>query len=176
MSLGAAEVRGWSRIERTIVKDVQPVPGTAKLKARILAGEDPLGEAFCRIRSVQQRRSSGQIFTPRPVIAAMVNWAASQDSIPQRIVDPGVGSARYLVAAARHWKNAQLIGVDVDPVAAILARAHLAAAGFADRAQITVQDYRDIKLPTIPGSTLYIGNPPYVRHHQIGRASCRERV
>jgi hypothetical protein len=30
-----------------------------------------------------------------------------------------------------------------------------------------VRDYRSAVLPVIEGATLYIGNPPYVRHHQI---------
>ncbi|MCA1648850.1 MAG: class I SAM-dependent methyltransferase, partial [Acidobacteria bacterium] len=33
--------------------------------------------------------------------------------------------------------------------------------------EITTSDYRDLKLPPIEGRTLYLGNPPYVRHHLI---------
>jgi len=42
----------------------------------------------------------------------------------------------------------------------------LAIAGFAKRSRIIIGDYRRFNEP-IPGPTLYIGNPPYVRHHQI---------
>ncbi len=70
------------------------------IRAQIRAGADPLGEAFCRIRSATQRRSSGQTFTPAPVVAAMVDWAAATVR-PARVVDPGTGSARFLAAAGR---------------------------------------------------------------------------
>ena len=41
------------------------------------------------------------------------------------------------------------------------------AAGFADRLAVHAGDYRTFPLAPIKGRTLFIGNPPYVRHHQI---------
>ena len=57
--------------------------------------------------------------------------------------------------------------MELDPVAAITCRAHLATAGLADRATVVVGDYRAADLGDADGRTLYLGNPPYVRHHQI---------
>jgi hypothetical protein len=37
----------------------------------------------------------------------------------------------------------------------------------ANRLKIIVSDYRVVTLPKIQGVTAYIGNPPYVRHHDI---------
>jgi adenine-specific DNA-methyltransferase len=68
--------------------------------------------------------------------------------------------------AAEAFPTATLIGVDTDPLAALLARANLATIGHARRARIIVGDYRRFSEP-VSSSTLYIGNPPYVRHHQI---------
>jgi hypothetical protein len=82
-------------------------------------------------------------------------------------VDPGAGSARFLVAAGRRWPEAELIGLETDPLAALIGRATLAAAGMAGRAAIEVADYRSVRLPDAPGRTLFLGNPPYVRHHQV---------
>src|SRR5258708_24567104 len=79
-----------------------------------------------------------------------------------------IGSGRFLVAAGRAFPNAELIGADLDPLATLAAHAHLASAGFADRSQVFHSDYRTLKLPTVDGPTLFIGNPPYVRHHQLG--------
>lgn len=168
LSLGADDVPGWSETERQIADEVRdcPAPSIAQLSEQIREGADPLGSAFCAIRSTQERRPLGQTYTPPTVVASMIAWAARQES-PSRVVDPGVGSARYLVAAGRQWPNADLIGVDIDPVAAILARGHLAAAGLAEQASISLLDYRKLRLPDISGRTLYLGNPPYVRHHQI---------
>ena len=140
--------------------------GTDQLRDRIRAGEDPLGEAFCRIRAPRQRRRAGQTFTPGPVVDSMVAWAA-RALAPARVVDPGAGSARFLAAAGRRWPAAQLLGLETDPLAAVIGRATLAAAGLADRAVIELADYRTARLPAVRGPTLFLGNPPYVRHHQV---------
>ena len=138
----------------------------AGLRARIRAGEDPLGQAFCRIRPPEQRRGAGQTFTPAAVVDSMISWAG-RTLTPARVVDPGAGSARFLVAAGRRWPEAELIGLETDPLAALIGRATLAAAGMAGRATIEVADYRSAPLPPARGRTLFLGNPPYVRHHQV---------
>jgi hypothetical protein len=93
---------------------------------------------------------------------------AEEQRVPARVVDPGCGSGRFLVAAGRRFPEATLLGVEIDPVAALLARGHLAAAGLASRARICLGDYRDPGVvPAAAGPTLFIGNPPYVRHHGI---------
>jgi hypothetical protein len=136
------------------------------IPGRIRAGVDPLGDAFCRVRAATRRRSAGQTFTPAPVVAAMVGWAA-RTLKPARVVDPGTGSARFLAAAGRRWPAANLVGVENDPLAAMIGRATLVAAGLAGRSVITLGDYRSLRLPSESGPTLFLGNPPYVRHHQI---------
>jgi adenine-specific DNA-methyltransferase len=170
--LGAAEVAGWSDAEQRLADaalagPARKGPGPAsQLRDQIQAGDDPLGEAFCRLRDPARRRPAGQTFTPRPVVQAMVGWAARRLT-PARVVDPGTGSARFLVAAGRRWPRAALVGVETDPLAAMIGRAALAAAGLAGRAGITLGDYRSLDLPPTAGPTLFLGNPPYVRHHQI---------
>jgi len=135
----------------------------------IRAGGDPLGDAFCRLRPPVQRRSAGQTFTPPGVIDSMLGWAG-RGVAPVRVVDPGTGSARFLTAAGRRWQAAELVGVETDPLAAMIGRATLAAAGMAERAAILLTDYRSLHLPSAGGRTLFIGNPPYVRHHQVPAA------
>ena len=165
--LGAAQVAGWSEAEQRLAAAAYPGEGEiGHVRSRILAGEDPLGEAFCRLRGPAQRRPSGQTFTPAPVVRSMVGWAA-RTLAPARVVDPGTGSARFLAAAGRRWPEATLLGVETDPLAAMIGRATLAAAGMAGRAGITLGDYRSLRLAPAGGPTLFLGNPPYVRHHQI---------
>lgn len=141
--------------------------GLSGLRDRIRAGEDPLGEAFCLIRTPRQRRRAGQTFTPAPVVDSMVRWAA-RTLAPARVVDPGAGSARFLAAAGRRWPDAELVGLETDPLAALIARATLAAAGMAERAVIHVADYRSARLPAAPGATLFLGNPPYAAPGDAG--------
>lgn len=138
----------------------------AEVSSGVRRGEDPLGDAFCVARSAEDRRPLGQTYTPAPVIAAMAGWAAEHGT-PQRIVDPGAGSGRYVLAAARRFQEAHIVAADIDPVATLMLRANVSAAGLTNRVKVVQGDYRALRLPRIKGSTLFIGNPPYVRHHQI---------
>ena len=170
IALGANEVKPWSEAESNLARTSAPDVRMTKAKLSILrdlirSGFDPLGEAFCTLRSPAERRDNGATYTPGPIVRSMVDWALDHGT-PQRIIDPGTGSARFLLQAGEMFPNAALIGVDIDPLAALIARANLAVAGFAKRSRIVLGDYRRFNEP-IAGSTLYIGNPPYVRHHQI---------
>jgi hypothetical protein len=171
IALRAEEIQPLSNGEVALARGLRPVVASfskvtlVRLREKILGGFDPLGEAFCALRGPEQRRADGATYTPSPIVNAMVGWAGSH-GIPSRIVDPGTGSARFLIRAAQEFPKATLIGIDSDPLAALIARANLAVAGLARRARIVVGDYRSFT-EQASGSTLYIGNPPYVRHHQI---------
>lgn len=139
---------------------------TDQLVGRVREGADPLGEAFVRLRPPQQRRLLGATYTPCEIVSSMVAWVAGRGE-PSRIVDPGTGSGRFLLAAGRACPQAALVGVEIDPLAALVARANLTAAGFDNRSRVVVGDYRTEALGDCGGMTAYLGNPPYVRHHQI---------
>ncbi|WP_375404483.1 Eco57I restriction-modification methylase domain-containing protein [uncultured Sphingomonas sp.] len=167
MALGADALGAFSPQERELAAKATKAPARSILNALaelIRDGHDPLGDAFCALRSPALRRENGATYTPAPIVQTMVDWATS--GTPARVVDPGVGSARFLMRAAIAFPKAELVGIDVDPLAALVARANLAAIGAAGRARIVVGDYRRFN-DTTTGRTLYIGNPPYVRHHQI---------
>jgi hypothetical protein len=170
VALGAGDIQPWSRSELALArgtKNLEPLNGRAlsMLRDLIRGGFDPLGEAFCALRSPEERRNTGATYTPARIVRSMVEWAANRKN-PGRVVDPGTGSGRFLMQAATTFPNATLIGVETDPLAALIARANLATAGLADRARIVVGDYRQFHEP-VSTTTLYIGNPPYVRHHEI---------
>lgn len=143
-----------------------PADLLAVVRAQIGVGLDPLGDAYTGLVSAQDRRPLGQTYTPAEIVDSMISWAIDKGA-PARIVDPGAGSGRYLLAAARAFPDASLLGADIDPIATLMLRANLAASGFGNRAAVVRGDYRSLDLPEIDGRTLYIGNPPYVRHHQI---------
>jgi methylase of polypeptide subunit release factors len=171
--LGAESVAGWSDEETALVaRSARARVDVAHLREQIAAGGDPLGEAFCRLRSSDERRGLGQTYTPPGIVASMLEWAANEVK-PVRVVDPGSGSGRFTVAAGRRFPEAQLFAVDVDPLATLMTRATLAAAGLASRSTVVLQDYRVLgqaHRAHAEGPTLFIGNPPYVRHHQIDQA------
>ena len=152
--------------ERLIAASDFSAASLVPLRASIKSGGDPLGHALCALRSPVDRRRDGAIYTPQPIVDAMVAWAAANGT-PARIVDPGAGSGRYLLAAASAFPKAELVAVEIDPLAALLLRANAAALDVSDRLTVVVGDYRDLELPHIAAPTLFLGNPPYVRHHDI---------
>lgn len=137
-----------------------------ELRDEIRAGGDPLGEAFCRIRTPQKRRNQGATYTPPLIVDHMLEWAARHKT-PSRVVDPGAGSGRFILAAARRFPEASLVAVETDPLAVLILQANAEVLGVSGRLTIEETDYRDLSLPPIDGVTAFIGNPPYVRHHRI---------
>ena len=169
LGLGARDVPGWSTAEDKLARAAQAVPRTLldRLRNQIRAGEDPLGEVFSDLRGPETRRELGATYTPLPIVDAMLAWAAEQDA-PARVIDPGAGSGRFLLRAAQLFKSAQLVGVELDPLAAAVARGNLAAAGLKNRSRVVVGDYRaESAVVGNEGRSLFVGNPPYVRHHLI---------
>lgn len=170
LALGAQRVQGWSSDETALLARLAPEKPT---RARLIAlreavndGADPLGDAFSALRSPEERRPLGATYTPSPIVSAMVEWAATEGE-PARVVDPGAGSCRFGIAAARRFPRASVVAVEVDPLAALIGRANLAAAGLDRRAVLELRDYRRLRVGATDGPTLYLGNPPYVRHHRI---------
>ena len=167
--LAKGDSEEWSAAERKLIRNL---PKTSKstlleLHRQIAGGLDPLGEAFCRIRSASARRTTGATYTPADIVRSIIEWSAGEGVEPARIVDPGAGSGRFIAAAADRFPSSRLVAVESDPTAALMLRATAECRGFSNRMDITVADYRSIRLPAVGGRTLFIGNPPYVRHHDV---------
>ena len=153
--------------ERELVRETPPAEVDAsKLRKVILGGEDPLGDMFSALRPSAERRLEGQTFTPLEIVESMVKWAANK-AVPSRVVDPGTGSGRFIIRALRAFPCAEGIAIDTDPIALLIARANSHVWGLEERIDFRLCDYREALIEKIDGVTLYIGNPPYVRHHNI---------
>jgi adenine-specific DNA-methyltransferase len=159
------EIRTLAELGRIARALASSPRGLLPLRDAIRRGEDPLGDALCRLRSASQRRPLGATYTPRAIVDAMIVHGAA--AAPARVVDPGAGSGRFIVAAGRVLPDAALVAIEIDRFAALLCRAHAAAAGLAGRTRIMVGDFLGLRLPKARGTTLFVGNPPYVRHHDI---------
>ena len=168
VELGASTVPPVTEQELAILDEVSDIPDglVAAARGRIQAGGDPLGEAFCNLRSAARRRELGAVYTPSAIVSAMLSWAERVGE-PDRVIDPGAGSGRFLLEAGRRFPKASLVAIERDPLAALTARANLAASGMAGRAEVRVENFLEAKLDGAAGRTLFIGNPPYVRHHLI---------
>lgn len=129
-------------------------------------GTDILGEMFCTLRSPEMRRIAGATYTPSPIVDAMIQWAKDNQP-PDRVIDPGAGSGRFALAAAKAFTKALIVAVETDPLARLLIRANASISGCSDRVYVNASDFRRLKLRRIEGVTLFLGNPPYIRHHDI---------
>jgi len=166
-ALSRGEERRWSSAERRLVRGASPVSRAIVRETRRLieGGGDPLGDALIALRSRAVRRAVGAVYTPPELVEAMTGWTRGRPA--SRVVDPGAGSGRFLRAAGREHPAAELVAVEIDPLAALIVRANLTAVGFGPRLRVVVGDYRTASLGRSRGPTLFLGNPPYVRHHGI---------
>lgn len=168
LELGGARNGGLSSKEQTWVARAEQVDSqTVRIfRESLERGEDPLGEAYLQLHTPARRRLMGATYTPENLVEPMARWVAAQ--APARVVEPGAGSGRFIAAVGRLLPRARLIAVERDPVAAVILRAHLAASQLAERCEIHLEDYLGTRIEPIKGRTAYLGNPPYVRHHDIG--------
>ena len=168
VSLGAKKIAGWTNVEESLTQNLPSISASVidRLRNEILEAKDPLGDLFCTVRPSTQRREQGAVYTPFQIVKTMIAWGRSRGEAV-RVVDAGAGTARFMLEAGRQFKTAELVGCELDPVAAIIARGNLAAANLIGRSRIVVGDYRELTLPVVSGTTFYTGNPPYVRHHLL---------
>lgn len=168
-ALGAAEVGGpLSPIEEALLAGADPVQvprrEVAAAREALQAGGDPLGDLFYLLRSPVVRRQAGAVYTPAGLVDPMAAWTV--DQAPDRVIDAGSGSGRFALAVARRAPSVELVAVDLDPLATLMTRAGLAALGHR-RALVLQADYTKVRLGKIEGRTAYLGNPPYLRHHDL---------
>lgn len=131
---------------------------------QVLDGGDPLGDFFVESVSAGDRRVHGATFTPPWLIDLQLDQIAAKCT-PLRVIDAGAGTGRYAVRAAQRWPQAEIIAIESDPVLADAIHINARAIGL--RVQVVCADYLSISLPQIDGVTAFVGNPPYVRHHDI---------
>jgi adenine-specific DNA-methyltransferase len=170
LDLGAADdLAGLSAAELNLADASVALPATPRaviddVRALIDSGQDPLGDTFCQLRTADTRRGDGAFYTPPALVEPMIAWVTAEQ--PERVVDAGCGSGRFAAAVARANPDVALVAVDLDPFATLMTRAHLHAVK-ARNFTVVQGDYTRLDLPAWDGRTAFIGNPPYVRHHQL---------
>lgn len=127
--------------------------------------DDVLGNVFSEANSPQVRRADGITLTPPWLVQRMLDLAASRGGF-DTIVDCGAGTGRFAMAAARRFPHARVIAVEAHAEVASMLRQRLRDGALADRVEVLEADFRSAAL-ALRGRTLFIGNPPYVRHHDI---------
>ena len=148
---------------------------------------DVLGNVYEELVPQEERRKLGEFYTPRPIAEFMVRWAVN--SSKDYVLDPGVGSGTFLVetlykleelGVPRFQAVSQLYGVDLNPLAVLMATINVMRHAPNSRPHIYLADFFDITPQTAEtlGRTEFdavICNPPYTRHHEL-RAEYKEKI
>ena len=129
--------------------------------------DDVRGDDYCREHGPHERRASGITLTPAWLVEHMLRAAGAPDF--DTIVDCGAGSGRFAVAAALACPRAKVLAVESHPHMLQLLRDRIQAAGLAAQIEVVAGDFRTVALD-LQGRTLWLGNPPYVRHHDVAPA------
>jgi len=173
LDLGAEHLGGpLTLVERDLIELVRVAPPSnphelEPIRTAIHAGLDPLGDELLSIRPSAERRAVGAFYTPASIVEPMVRWIIERK--PARVIDAGCGSGRFATSVVRRQPGLPIVAIDLDPLATLLTRASLAVLG-ADNARVVHADYTTLALESIDGKTAFIGNPPYVRHHDLAPA------
>jgi hypothetical protein len=117
------------------------------------------------------RIERGDWQTPRALADAVLDRVvASAGRAPRTVVEPTCGEGTFLVAAARRFPRAALVGYEINASYTRSARSALAALG--GRGRIETRDFFDVawerELAGLDGPLLVLGNPPWVTTAQLG--------
>jgi type I restriction enzyme M protein len=130
--------------------------------ARLLApharrdGNLAVADALFEVTTSRRARADkGQFFTPRHVVELMVRLVAPRDG--EVVLDPAAGSGAFLWHAAAR-ADVRVIGVEIDPRAADVARALLGLLDRGETGKITVGDGLRARLPR---ADVVLTNPPF---------------
>ena len=78
-----------------------------------------------------------------------------------------VRSGRYAADILRERPDLPIVAVDLDPLATPMTRAAVAVLATDGQVTVVQGDFTRFRLPKAEGRTAFIGNPPYLPHHQI---------
>jgi methylase of polypeptide subunit release factors len=106
-------------------------------------------------------------FTDRAIVDAMLRWVGRQE--PREVIDCGAGSGRFALSAVRLPTVESITAVELDPLACLVIRGN-AAVRAAANVRVLNADFTRLKLERTSGRRAFVGNPPYVRHHELAAA------
>lgn len=149
-AFGAAD----GKAAETIADELRETSGTGLI--------DRCERLMQEIRPPKTRHDTGTVYTPQNVVEMMVANASPGEF--ECVVDVGCGCGRFAYTTKLAAGNTKVIGIDLDPLACLLAATVSTLEGVPF--EVIRGDFLKKNIKTT-GRTLYIGNPPYVRHHML---------
>ncbi len=103
-------------------------------------------------KPIQHRKTHGQYFTPKSIREELLRRLPQKHN--PKILDPGCGTGEFLLTAKDYFKNAKIVGWDIDEELAEISRKLVPDAKIErTNALLTRSDYEEYDF--------VIGNPPY---------------
>jgi len=115
-----------------------------------------LGEVYQNLRDIEEKKELGQVFTPAEAVEATLDLIG--DFRAKTIIDPACGAGDFLLAAAKRWPQAKIIGVDIDPIALAVAQTRLTLETRGE-VELILGNALTVSIPQ--GYDLVVGNPPW---------------
>ena len=163
-----------------------PSPSAAALQAGLeilREGEDGLAALYSRAVTSSSRRRLGTFFTPALEVKWMIARWEEHHGSPSTVIDVGAGVGAFTSEAMRAWPEADIYGVDVNPITLGLLGLRLSAlgsrfAGDSPGVRLVLEDYVEWatrEWDTLRSGRLVLGNPPYTRLQLLPMAE-RQRL
>lgn len=122
---------------------------------------NPDRETTFRFRQfeVSNCRSAMKIGTDGVLLGAWM-WGGHsvEGECPGRVLDVGSGTGVIALMAAQRWPGAEIVGVEIDPVAAEECGSNFAASPWGERLTVECCDFASF---TTSGFDLIVSNPPF---------------
>lgn len=139
------------------------------ITAREVLKEDSLhmelGQLYQSLRQTEEKKRFGQVFTPMAAVEAALDLV---EVPPGRIIDPACGAGDFLLACRRRWPQAQLTGIDIDPLVLAVAATKLSLEGIYN---VRLKEADAISLECPGPFDLVVGNPPWGKKVPCGHYS-----
>jgi len=176
-----------------LLLDGLPEPGNSEPIPTHAGG---LSELYSELNDPEDVKRFGKFYTPAPVVSHVLERLGYPGEHGSGLMDPACGTGAFLVHAARRYLEArpgagweelvrEIRGVDVDPVAVLIARARILEAALDAGLRVGESPFgvecRDaLGLGPYPNGTLFdedereipdggfgyvVGNPPYGKIH-----------
>lgn len=130
---------------------------------------DDVEAAYLFGRPAGERRNRGVTFTPQWIVDLMIGFVAQRRRSDVTVVDTGAGAGRFSISAARALPETRVIAIESDSELASVLRKLIRRLKLAGRVSVLHEDFLSVSIPD-DRPRIFIGNPPYVRHHALPRS------
>lgn len=115
----------------------------------------------------------GDFQTPPELCAEVLELLRRRGVEPEVVLEPACGAGGFVIAAARGFPRARIVGVELNETHLAAARKQTTEHGFAERVELHRADFFELDweevVAPVAGPLLVLGNPPWVTSDRMRR-------